>query len=522
MRFKNHFKHDQRITMILIACLSCLFVQVAWAVNDNYERGQDALKQQQWQQAVDAFRQSIKQEEDAIDAAYYWQAYALFASGQNRAAKRAIRALMRNHPDSKWIDDAEALLFEHDEETRNQAITDVQLDDELRLFALQQLMHSRPEKAMPLLTELLESSQSSDVKRHTMFILGTSGHEDASRIIAQYARSSDDVELQMAAIQTIAQEATEENMTLLRELYRSSNNAEIKRSVINSFIIADDARGLVDLTRNESNPDLWRQAVNALGAMEATGVLKSLYEATSDLENKRTVIQSMAVADDVDGLKQILDSETSAEIKRAVIQSLGILDETLSEDYWRELYDSYNDEAIKTAVIEALSIQEETAEVLYEIASREAARSLQQRAIQALAVNEAEQQLSRLYQSLEDLEVRMEIIQSMGILETVEGLEKIIETETNSALRLSALRSLGINDSDAAGDILLDSYNDADTETRKVILQSLMVQHNAHALIQLMQSETDPQLKRDILQQLSLIDDDEASEYLLKLLEKDS
>ena len=47
----------------------------------------------------------------------------------------------------------------------------------------------------------------------------------------------------------------------------------------------------------------------------------------------------------------------------------------------------------------------------------------------------------------------------------------------------------------------------------------MMIMDNAKGLIDLMKTETNPELKREILQMLVVMDSEESDEYLFKMLE---
>ena len=74
-------------------------------------------------------------------------------------------------------------------------------------------------------------------------------------------------ELQSQAVQSMAiYEGKRANDTLV-EVYRSTSDAKLKRSVINSIFITQDAPRLVDLARNEKDLDLKRDIVSKLAIM---------------------------------------------------------------------------------------------------------------------------------------------------------------------------------------------------------------------------------------------------------------
>lgn len=47
----------------------------------------------------------------------------------------------------------------------------------------------------------------------------------------------------------------------------------------------------------------------------------------------------------------------------------------------------------------------------------------------------------------------------------------------------------------------------------------MMIMENVEGLISLMKTETDPELKREMLQMLTIMDSEEADQYLFEMLE---
>jgi HEAT repeat protein len=52
------------------------------------------------------------------------------------------------------------------------------------------------------------------------------------------------------------------------------------------------------------------------------------------------------------------------------------------------------------------------------------------------------------------------------------------------------------------------------------VIQSMMIMEDAEALLSLLKTEDDPELKREMMQMLTIMDSEEANEYLFELLEK--
>jgi hypothetical protein len=57
-------------------------------------------------------------------------------------------------------------------------------------------------------------------------------------------------------------------------------------------------------------------------------------------------------------------------------------------------------------------------------------------------------------------------------------------------------------------------------EGKKAVIEALFLSNNARALIDLSKKETNPQLRKEALRKLSIMNDDEALEYMLQILEE--
>jgi HEAT repeat protein len=101
----------------------------------------------------------------------------------------------------------------------------------------------------------------------------------------------------------------------------------------------------------------------------------------------------------------------------------------------------------------------------------------------------------------------------------VSRMSELARTEQNPELRREAIRSLGMMGDKAAGDTLVQLYAaEKDANAKKTVIQSLFVQGNAAALVALARKESDPALKRDIVEKLSHMDSKVATDYMLELL----
>jgi len=80
------------------------------------------------------------------------------------------------------------------------------------------------------------------------------------------------------------------------------------------------------------------------------------------------------------------------------------------------------------------------------------------------------------------------------------------------------VRNLGLMQPSATGAALAEIYSSQrDTGIRRAAVQGLFVQNNAEALVALARKETDPAMKKELVQRLSLMKAKVALDYLMEV-----
>lgn len=371
-----------------------------------YDEGQKALREQNWTEAADQFKQAIKADKDKADASMYWRAHALYKAGRKSEAERQIRSLERKYPDSRWLKEAQVLQIEHDGSAPVIAgTTDKSLvDEELRMFALAQLMDRDPERALPLVLDTLKSSGSESVRSDTLFMLGMSDDPRAQQAIAQIARDSNNPDLQVDAIHMLGISDSQASAELLAGLYTDSASVEVKRAVIEAYIIGDESEAmtdtLVDMLKTEKNPELQTEIIHALGVMDATEEMASLYTSLESTELRKAVLESMMIADDTSGLIEVLESEKDTELRAVAMEMLAVNGDRASAEYLVGLYPGGTQKE-KTAIIQSMMIMD-NAKGLIDLMKTETDPELKREILQNLVAIDSEESDEYLFKMLEN------------------------------------------------------------------------------------------------------------------------
>ena len=115
--------------------------------------------------------------------------------------------------------------------------------------------------------------------------------------------------------------------------------------------------------------------------------------------------------------------------------------------------------------------------------------------------------------------MKRSILQSYFMNGNVEKLTELARSEKDSELRLTIIRDLGMMNRPGTAETLVSIYNsDASTDVRRAVVNALFMQRNAKALVDLARAEKDPEMKKEIVQKLSVMKAPEATDYMLELL----
>lgn len=129
--------------------------------------------------------------------------------------------------------------------------------------------------------------------------------------------------------------------------------------------------------------------------------------------------------------------------------------------------------------------------------------------------------LAQIYHQSNSTEVKQNILRDFMLSGDTTRLVALAKSESNPQLRDQAIRELGLSGKPEAQTALLDMYRGArDRAGSEAIIQALFLHNSAPALVSLARKETDPELKRDIVQRLSLMHSPAATAYLIELLKQ--
>jgi len=358
--------------------------QKAEKEDDVYDSATDALDDHDWRRAAASFRKVAEMHGAHADAALYWLAYSQEKMGARSEALSTLLQLQQTYPKSKWIEDGKTLEVEI-RQSAGQQIEPEHVDDEdVKLMAINGLMNSDPDRAIPILEGILNGHQPVKLKDRALFVLSQSGSQHALDIVARTAKSGPP-ELRGRALRYLGIMGGDRNRAVLADIYNSTNDVSVKKSVLKSYMVAGDRARLLALAKGETNPELRADAVMQLGVIGAREELSELYNSEPTIEVRKKILQAMFIGCNSEKLAEIARNEKVLELKVTAIRNLGLLGGGRSGDLLLSLYNNDPRPEVRKGVINALFIQG-NAKALVNLARAEKDPETKREIVQKLSV----------------------------------------------------------------------------------------------------------------------------------------
>ena len=171
----------------------------------------------------------------------------------------------------------------------------------------------------------------------------------------------------------------------MAEIYASSSDESLKRSILRSYMIGGDKDRLFAAAKSEKDPALRAEAIRQLGLVHAEQELAQLYQTENSPELRRELLQAFFLAGDANKLLEAAKNEKSPELRRAAVRNLGLIHSEQADKALAEMYARETDRGIREEVLNAYFIQG-NAGALVAIARAEKDPELKKTAVQKLAL----------------------------------------------------------------------------------------------------------------------------------------
>jgi len=274
-----------------------------------------------------------------------------------------------------------------------------------------------------------------------------------------------DDDLKLMALSGLMTSDPERALPILEKTLQSNASKTVKERAL--FVLSQSgspaARGILErIARGSGNPDLQRKAVHNIalfGDANSHQLLSSIYASSADMEVKREILRGFMLAGDKERLAAAAKGEKSPELRKEAIQQLGVMGDH------------------KT--------------------------------------------LSELYASESDKQIKGQILQGLFVGGAVDKLIELSRAERDPDLQKKAINNLGLTGSPKASTTLVEMYHSsADKGVKSAVLNALFLQNNGKALVDIARRESNPELKKEAVQKLSLTHTKEGSDFFTELLNK--
>ncbi|MEJ2203541.1 MAG: HEAT repeat domain-containing protein [Gemmatimonadota bacterium] len=285
-----------------------------------YAGAREALNARKYRQAIDEFR-GLRERYPAspyVADSYYWEAFALYREGGQDSYRRALELLAvqeAQHPEADTRADAEELTVRVESllARRGDAAAAAQIarraqedpcgeQDAVRAAALNALLNMNPERAMPILREVLQRRDecSVELRRRAVFLISqTMTGESVDLLLDLAHRNPDpDPEVREQAVFWLSQVQGDQALDALEAILQESAEPEMQERAI--FAISQHGsdraaailRGYAE--RADAPRELREQAILWLGQSGQVDYLISLYGRMDDPELKEQLLFGIA------------------------------------------------------------------------------------------------------------------------------------------------------------------------------------------------------------------------------------
>jgi len=272
-----------------------------------------------------------------------------------------------------------------------------------------------------------------------------------------------DDDLKLLAIQGLQQMDPAQGVPLLEKILQGTQSPRLKERAL--FVLAQSGspraqQVIAGVAKGNSNPDLQRKAIQYIGMTGTAAnrqLLGDIYASSADIDIKRQILRSFMMAGDKQRVLAAATGEKSPELRSEAVRQLGMLG--------------------------------------------------------------ARDELWQLYQKESSVDVRQQMLQGMMMAGDVAHLTEVANSDANMDLRRRAIQQLGMLGGGRSGDTLVNIYNrQSDPGVKHAAIDGLFFSGNATALVALARKETDRDLKRRIVEKLTIMRTPEARDYMLELL----
>ena len=168
-------------------------------------------------------------------------------------------------------------------------------------MALGGLMNADPDRALPLVEQMLQSASPDKVRDRALFVLAQSGSPKAREVLVRIARTGPDEDTQTARDPLPGPVRRAGEPPGAGRHLQSSQNVGARKAVLQGFMVAGDRARLLEVARTETSPELKPRSHHMIGVSGGRDELWQLYQQETSVEAKDAIINALFVGGGADG-----------------------------------------------------------------------------------------------------------------------------------------------------------------------------------------------------------------------------
>ncbi|MDH5642569.1 MAG: HEAT repeat domain-containing protein [Gemmatimonadota bacterium] len=355
-----------------------------------YRQARGSFNQRNYREAVDLFRAVRERypESRYVPQAMYYEAFSLYRLGNDESLESAVRVL--NDRRQMFPDDTdEQLLSLHArvqaalaqrgnrdaaremavlaEELRalerTTRVQDREREADIRVQAIQALMHMDAEVAVPVLRDVLQNRDPGreHLREQAIFVLSQKRSDEVEEIMLDVVRNDPVLNVREQAVFWLSQVRSESAVAALESILMESDEPTLQQHAIAALAQHRDERAgellRQYLSRTDLEPELRNQAIHWVGQRRGSSeFLRELYFTLEDREAKQSILMSMSQGSRSAGnseflLRVLRDSEEDVELrKQALFWVMQMRDVDLDLG---QLYEEFQDREIRQQLMMA-------------------------------------------------------------------------------------------------------------------------------------------------------------------------
>jgi outer membrane protein assembly factor BamD (BamD/ComL family) len=267
-----------------------------------YKKAKQSIYGKEWLKAMEQFRCIIDtySKSKRVDESLYWLSYSIKKRSEDlenldkilslqKQALGHLETLIKKFPDSKWVDDAKVLRVEIAEDLVKKGFKEYkkyivngageEADMEIKLLALDALLHVDKEKAFPILEKFIRKNKNPKLRERAIFVISQIRDPRVIPLLVEVAKTDANRKIREKAIFWLGQvrgpkerDPVKELVGIYNALGDGAEDLKLKEKIIFSISQKggdDGVKELIKIYRQEKNLKLKKKIIFWMGQIRS-------------------------------------------------------------------------------------------------------------------------------------------------------------------------------------------------------------------------------------------------------------